>query len=180
MNRKVNFNFAEGKAISQKHLYSEVRYKKLFAVYTFWTAVLLALSLPWLWDLKTVYGQKVADNNIKSYQEIYAVLQKRENLNDRIDQSQQFLNFIEEKSKQPRGTLNTLQKSLPSDVVLKSLSQMEDGSVQLTVGVSGPENMAKVWTAVAKTGVFQEIDLNTVAVTGTTEKKDLIFSLKLK
>lgn len=180
MNRRANLNFAEGRAISTQQEYGEVRHKKLLAVYAVWVGVFIIVTLPWLWDFKTAYEQKALNNDIKSYQEIYAVLQKKESLNNRIYQDQQFINSIQAKSKQPRSNLDKIRQTLPSDVVLKSISQLGDGSVQLSVGISGPENLTKAWTALSKTGAFKETDLNNVVVYENEGKKDLILSLTLK
>jgi hypothetical protein len=164
---------------STQYKYGQVRYKRLFALYAVWIAVLIIVTLPWLWDFKTAYGQKALNNDLTSYQEIYAVLQKKGSLNSRIYQDQQFLNSIQAKSKQPRSILDKTRKILPSDVALKNLSQLSDGSVRVSVSIIGPENLSKAWTALSKTGMFKETDLNNVVVS-ESEKKDLILTLTLK
>ena len=180
MRGKIEFNFA------QRWLESLARetsnHSKLkFKIITWGIGSLLILGVigrtPWLWDYKVSRDIALVEEKISSLREIANQVSQLKSLKAEVEGEQQTLNLIQKTTHDPGPILEKLKSMLPVGTVVNSFS-LQENNVALSVSVPTPVDVARLWVSLRDSGMFQEVDIQTVSLQDKVQS--LNFNLMLK
>jgi type IV pilus assembly protein PilN len=81
-------------------------------------------------------------------------------------------------SRDPGTTLNKMKDFLPVGSLVNNFTLSADNSMVISVTLSGPLDVAKLWTSLRDSNLFETFDIQTVSL--QDQKQTLNLSLKLK
>jgi len=81
-------------------------------------------------------------------------------------------------SRDPGAILDKLKNFLPAGTLVNSIALSSDNSMVISVTVSGPMDVARLWTNLRDSNLFETFDIQTVSL--QDQKQTLNLSLKIK
>lgn len=180
MRGKIEFNFAQRWVDTLTR--ETARTSKLKAQTIAWgigSLIILVIigSAPWLWDYKVSRDIALAEEKISSLREIANQVSELKVLKTEADQQQQTLNLMQKSTRDPGPILEKLKSTLPAGTVVNSFS-LQENAVAMGVTVSTPVDVARLWVSLRNSGLFQEVDIQTVSL--LDKAQSLNFNLLLK
>ena len=122
-------------------------------------------------DILSVKGQ------IASLGEIANQVNQLKTLKAKAEGQQQLKTLIKNSTNDPGPILEKLRSTLPVGSVINSFS-LQEKAVTLSVSVPTPVDVARLWVSFGASGMFQEVDIQTVSLQDKVQT--LNFSLTLK
>ena len=141
-------------------------------------AVIIIFALPWLWQFKLNYDLKKTEQNIIAYREVATVREELDRLKADISQMENFLHTTEERSKDPKATLEQLVKLLPEGTQVGAFSLQADHSIQVGLVLRGPQEVARLWINIRNSGLYEGFDMQSVSLVDQSQSINLTLKLK--
>jgi len=139
--------------------------------------ILVVGSTPWLWEYKVKRDITLVSQQISALGEIPNQVKHLKTLKVQAEGQQQLLDLLKKSSRDPGPILDKLKKTLPIGTVVNTFS-MQEKALTLGVSVPTPVDVARLWVGLRDTGMFQEVDIQTVSLQDKVQT--LNFNLKLK
>jgi len=136
------------------------------------------VAFPWVWQHKLDKELKALEQRLADYQDVALARNEVQQLEAQIAAMDLFVKMVEGKAKNPRLVIDKVTKLLPKETKVTSFSLGSDNTVQMNITVSGPVDLARLWTAFNNSGIFETLDLSTVSL--VDEVQTLNLALKLK
>ena len=140
--------------------------------------IVVLTSSPWLWEYKLRLETSSVNKKITELHEIDQQVQKLNAMKEQAQNQKKLIDLIEKSTRDPGPVLDKLQKLLPQGTTVKSFSLQADNSVALSVTIPTPVDVARLWTSLRDSGVFLNVDIQTLSL--QDKAQDFSFALKLK
>lgn len=134
-------------------------------------------SAPWLWEYKVKQDITLIEQQIASLGEIPKQVNQLKALQVQAKGQQQLLDLMQKSTRDPGPILEKLKKTLPIGTVVNTFS-MQENALTMGVSVPTPVDVARLWISMRDSGMFQEVDIQTVSL--QDKAQTLNFNLKLK
>lgn len=180
MREKKEFNFAkqwiDGLARENK---SPTKWKTKALLWG--TGSLLSLTLvgsaPWLWEYKVNRDMALVEQQISALGEISKQVNQLKALKTQAEGQQQLLDLMQRSTHDPGPILEKLKKTLPVGTTVNAFS-LQENDLTMSMSVPTPVDVARLWVSLRDSGMFQEVDIQTVSLQDKVQT--LNFNLKLK
>ncbi|MGC7873705.1 PilN domain-containing protein [Desulfosporosinus sp. SYSU MS00001] len=180
MREKKEFNFAQCWVDSLTRE-SASPFKLKVQIITWGVGFLLILgvigSTPWFWNYKLNRDIAGVEEKISSLSEISNQVNRMKTLKSEVKVEEQTLNLIQKNSRDPEPIFETLRSTLPVGTVVNSFS-FQENSVAISVSVPTPVDAARLWVSLRNSGMFQNVDLQTVSLQDQVQSLNLNLVLK--
>lgn len=133
---------------------------------------------PWMWAYKLQNDLANVNQRIVSLNSIESQVKKLDAL--KINNSRQ-IDIIDQMTKSnidPQPVLSQMAKLFPPGTTINSFSLAADKTLTMSVSVPTPIDLARLWTNLRDSGLFQNVDFKTFSLLDKTQTLNL--SLKLK
>ena len=176
MREKQYFNFAKRwqesnpEAIRRKNLR-----KRSFWVMTGVIVVLVAVLAPLAGIQFIQYQLDNTNQQIDKLAPVNVLLQQSSQLKMQLNNQRNVLNLTQATFVDPQNLLNQLGRFFPQGAVLSSFSVKGD-IVNMQLTIDTPLDVARLWTSLQDSGMFTNIDLQSVSL----QDKSQSFTLNLK
>lgn len=132
---------------------------------------------PWLWEYKVGRDIRLAEGKVSSLAEIANQVRRLKALQAKAEGQQQLLDSIKNSTRDPAPILEKLKNILPVGSVVNTFSWQEN-ALTLSISVPTPVDVARLWVSLRDSGMFQEVDIQTVSL--QDKAQTLNFNLTLK
>ena len=155
-----------------------IRPKTLAALIAGILVLTLAAAAPWLWEYKL--DRELADLNrkIAAFGRIESKVQRLIVLQTQKAKEQQLLEAVKKNTKDPGPLLDQLSKLLPQGTKVSTFSLQADNTLNLSVSLPTPVDVARFWSSLRDSGLFQEVEIKIVSL--EDKAQELALTLKLK
>jgi len=144
------------------------------------TVVVLAIfGSPWIWDYKLGYDLQKTNQKIAELRPVELQVQKLTDLSSKIQKSKQFLELVKKENRDPIEVLSKLKELLPVGAVVNSFSYAGD-SINIVVSIPIPVDVARLWVSLRDSGIFQNVDIQSVSLVDQVQKLTLAFKYNPK
>ena len=180
MKEKREFNFAqrwvEGQARESE---SPSKLKTQALTWGIGSLVFLGVmgSTPWLWEYKLSRDIIVVEDKISLLREISNQVSQLKTLKSKVEGQEKLQNLMKTSTRDPGPILEKLKDILPIGAVVNSFSLQEKALI-LSVSVPTPVDVARLWISLRDSGMFQEVDIQTISL--QDKAQTLNFNLSLK
>jgi len=180
MREKREFNFAQrwvnGLARENKR---PANWKTQAVIWGIGSLLLIGVvgSAPWLWEYKITRDITLVQRQIAPLGEIAKQVNRFKALQTQAAGQQQLLDLMGKSTQDPGPILDKLKQYLPVGTVVNSFA-LQENALTLGVSVPTPVDVARLWVSLRDSGMFQEVDIQTVSLQDKVQT--LNFSLKLK
>ncbi|GAB6155365.1 hypothetical protein JCM17380_41160 [Desulfosporosinus burensis] len=180
MREKKEFNFAQrwvdGLARESE---SPTKWKKRALLWGTGSLLILAVvgSAPWLWEYKVKRDITLVEQQISALGEIPNQVKQLRALKVQAEGQQQLLDLMQKSTRDPGPILEKLKNTLPIGTVVNTFS-LQENTLTMGVSVPTPVDVARLWVSLRDSGMFQEVDIQTVSL--QDKAQTLNFNLKLK
>lgn len=134
-------------------------------------------SAPWLWEYKVNRDITLVEQQISALGEIPKQVNQLKALKAQAEGQQQLLDLMQKSTRDPGPILEKLKKNLPAGAAVNTFS-LKENTVTMGVSVPTPVDVARLWISMRDSGMFQEVDIQTVSL--QDKAQTLNFNLKLK
>ncbi len=179
MQEKLQFNFAlRWEQIQAKDKAPKRKFRKTVALgIAGFILIGLAGSTPWVWEYKLRQDLLKVNTNIQALNSIDTEVSQMNLLKGQIEKKKKIEQMILS-SRDPGTNLNKLKNFLPAGSLVNSITLSTDNSMVISITLSGPLDVAKLWTNLRDSNLFETFDIQTVSL--QDQKQTLNLSLKLK
>lgn len=179
MQEKLQFNFAlRWEQIQAKEKAPKRKLIKTAAIGIVGFIVIgLAGSTPWVWEYKLRQDLLRVNTEIQKLNALDTQVNQMNSLKGQIEKKKRVEQLILS-SRDPAAILNKLKSFLPVGTLVNSINLSADHSMVIGVTLSGPVDVAKLWTNLRDSNLFETFDIQTVSL--QDQKQTLNLSLKLK
>lgn len=180
MREKKEFNFAQqwidGLARENE---SPKSWKSKAVLWGAGTLLIVAVvgSAPWLWEYKVKRDITLVEQQIAALGEITNQVNQLKTLKVQAEGQQQILDLMKKSTRDPGPILEKLKKTLPIGTVVNTFS-LQENALTMVVSVLTPVDVARLWASMNDSGMFQEVDIQTVSL--QDKAQTLNMNLKLK
>lgn len=180
MREKREFNFAqrwfEGLARESE---SPKKWKTKALLWGTGSLLILVVvgSAPWLWEYKVKRDITLVEQQISALGEITNQVKRFKSLKNQVDGQLQLLDLMKKSTRDPGPILEKLKKTLPIGTVVNTFS-LQENALTMVVSVPTPVDVARLWASMNDSGMFQEVDIQTVSL--QDKAQTLNMNLKLK
>lgn len=180
MREKKEFNFAQqwidGLARENE---SPKSWKSKAVLWGAGTLLIVAVvgSAPWLWEYKVKRDITLVEQQIAALGEITNQVNQLKTLKVQAEGQQQILDLMKKSTRDPGPILEKLKKTLPIGTVVNTFS-LQENALTMVVSVPTPVDVARLWASMNDSGMFQEVDIQTVSL--QDKAQTLNMNLKLK
>ncbi|AET66672.1 hypothetical protein Desor_0997 [Desulfosporosinus orientis DSM 765] len=182
MRRKHNFNFALAWKAQLRKESSNGRFYFRTEEIIIFISVLLGLiviaSSPWIWNYKLNLDLTKTNNLILSFKNIDEKVQKLNTLTKQVQNLKSVSELSERSTHDPGPVLEKIRLLLPIGTKIKSFSLQADNSLLLVVSIPTPVDVARLWTSLQNSNLFQNVDIQTISL--LDQSQDFNLSLKIK
>ncbi|OLN32231.1 PilN domain-containing protein [Desulfosporosinus metallidurans] len=180
MREKREFNFAQQwEAGLAREIQNPHSWKTKAVLWGTVSVMLLGVlgSVPWIWEYKVKRDIALVEQQSSSLGDIAKQVNQLKVLKAQTEGQQQLLNLMQKNTRDPGPILDELKRTLPMGTIVNTFSLQEN---VLTMGVSVPTpvDVARLWVSLRDSGMFQEVDIQTVSL--QDKEQTLNFNLKLK
>jgi type IV pilus assembly protein PilN len=182
MKEKREFNFVrlrEREQAKQAAHTSALRYGMIALGIGGTVIVLVIAGIPWLWTYKLDYDLQSVNQKITALSSIEIQVQKVNNLKSIIQRSQQFLDLVVKENHDPIEVLNKIKLLLPAGTVISSFSYTGD-AINIAVSVPAPVDVARLWVSFRDSGIFQDVDIQSVSLADQVQDLNLVLKYNPK
>ena len=134
-------------------------------------------SGPWIWEYKVKRDIALVEQQISPLGDIAKQVDRIKTLTAQAEEQQQMLNLMQKNTRDPELVLEELKKALPLGTIVNTFS-LQEGALTMGVSVPTPVDVARLWVSLRDSGMFQEVDIQTVSLQDKVQT--LNFNLKLK
>ncbi len=134
-------------------------------------------SAPWLWEYKVQRDIALVEQKTVPLGEIANQVKRFKALKTQADGQQQLLDLLQKNTRDPGPILDKLKKYLPVGTVVNTFT-LQEKSLTLGVSVPTPVDVAVLWVGLRDSGMFQEVDIQSVSL--QDKAQTLNFNLQLK
>jgi len=134
-------------------------------------------STPWLWEYKLRKDINLVENEIFLLRDIANQVKQLKALKAKEEEQHQLQNLVQTSTHDPSPILEKLKNTLPVGAVV-NLFSLQETTVTFSVSVPTPVDVARLWVSLRDSGMFQEVDIQTVSLQDKVQT--LNFNLKLK
>lgn len=179
MREKREFNFAQRWVVGIKEGESPTNRKKRALLWGMGSLIIVTLvgSAPWLWEYKIKRDIKLVEQQILALGEINNQVNQLKELTLQVEGQQQLLDLMQNSTRDPGPILEKLKKTLPIGTVVNTFA-LQDNALTMDVSVPTPVDVARLWVSLRDSGMFQEVDIQTVSL--QDKAQTLNFSLIFK
>lgn len=156
----------------------KINKRKIFALVLFGILFFTLLTLPWVWEYKLKYDIDKAEKSVSLYDEANRIIHEKETLEADLSKFLSFLNAAEKNSKNPKEVFMQIKKLLPAEAKINSFSFQTDYSVQISLILNGPADVADLWVNFRDSGLFVDFDMETVSLIDNNQNLNLTLKLK--
>lgn len=182
MRSKNNFNFSlvwENKLIKEA---SEGKFqfkaKDIVTLVSIVIVIVLISSLPWIWNYKLGYDLDKTNQRIIGLNDIDKQVQALNSLKKQVQNLNNVIGLTGKSTRDPGPIIEKLRLLLPIGTTIKSFSLQADNSLTLSVSIPTPVDVARLWTSLQNSNLFQSVDIQTISL--IDQSQDYSLSLKLK
>lgn len=136
--------------------------------------VLAILGSPWIWAYKLDYDLQNSNLKFAELRPVELQIQKIASLNSQIQKSKQFFELIKKENRDPIEVLYKLKELMPLGTVVTSFSYAGD-AISIAVNIPVPVDVARLWVSLRDSGIFQEVDIQSVSLVDQVQKLTLAF-----
>lgn len=182
MQQKTEFNFllawqkqqalASGKRISQTSTLMMV------ALVTGFLFILGGASAPWLWEYHLTRQLNALNAQIAGMANVETKVQQLTSLQTQKKKEEQLEADIKKNTQDPGPVLDQLSKLLPTGTKVNAFSMPGDNTFNVNVTVLTPVDVARLWSSLRDSGLFENVDIKTVSL--EDKEQQLALTLKLK
>jgi Tfp pilus assembly protein PilN len=180
MKGKIEFNFSERWVENlTRETVGTSKLKAQFVAGGIFSLIILGIIgiTPWVWNYKVSRDISQVEEKISSLSEITNQVSQLKTLKAEAEREQQTIKLIQQTTHDPDRILEKLKSTLPPGTVVNSFS-IQDNNVTLSVSVPTPVDVARLWISLRDSGMFQEVDLQTISL--QDKQQSLNFNLQLK
>lgn len=182
MRSKRDFNFAlrwEQMLLVKTGAYSQRKRRQRIITLLVGLFILFAgTAWPWLWALKLRNDLAKVNQSIASMSSIESQVQQLDALKASNSSQIDIINQMTKSNVDPQPILNQMAKLFPTGTTINSFSLAADKTLTMTVSVPTPIDLARLWTNLRDSGLFQNFDVKSFSLLDKTQTLNL--SLKLK
>ena len=182
MRRKNNFNFT---LVWENKLKKEasggnfqLKAKNIVTLVSVAIVIILIGSLPWIWNYKLGYDLAKIHQRIIGLNDIDKQVQSLNSLKKQVQNLKNVIDLTGKSTRDPGPILEKLRLLLPMGTTIKSFSLQADNSLSLSVSIPTPVDVARLWTSLLNSNLFQNVDIQTVSL--IDQSQDFNLSLKFK
>ncbi|MCO1600088.1 PilN domain-containing protein [Desulfosporosinus nitroreducens] len=139
--------------------------------------LIVAGSIPWLWEYKVKRDIALVEKQIIAIEKINNQVNQLKGLKVQAQEQQQLLDLMQKSSQDPGPILEKLMENFPIGTVINSFS-LQENTLTMGVSVPIPVDVARLWVSLRDSGMFQEVDIQTVSL--EDKAQTLNFNLKLR
>jgi len=180
MREKKEFNFAQRwiDELSRENQSPSVLKSQVFT-WIIGSLLLLGVvgSTPWLWEYKVRRDIRLVEDKISNLREIANQVNEMKALKTKAEGQEQLQSLMQNSTHDPAPILDKLKSILPVGSIVNSFS-LQENTVTLSISVPTPVDVARLWTSLRDSGMFQMVDMPTVLL--QDQAQTLNFNLTLK
>ena len=180
MREKKEFNFAQRwvDGLVRENA-SPTKWKKRAMLWGTGSLIILAVvgSVPWLWEYKVKRDITLVEQQIYALGEISNQVNQFKVLKVQAEGQQQLSDLMKKSTRDPGPVLEKLKKTLPIGTVVTTFS-LQENALTMGASVPTPVDVARLWVSLRDSGMFQDVDIQTVSL--QDKAQILNFNLKLK
>lgn len=135
-------------------------------------------SLPWAYEYKLASELSLANQKIATLKDIDKQVSERDNLRNQLANQQQVVDLTKKQTRDPNEILDQLRKYLPLGTVVNSFALNADNTVNVSLTLLGPIDVARLWVSINESSMFQPIDIKTIPLQDKTQPLNLALKLK--
>lgn len=163
---KKEFNFAQ--RWERQLIQSSQRPRGSYRNFIVWgvSGVLFAGALagsPWIWEYKRKMDLNQVNTNIASLKEVDAMRQKLDGLKKQIQNQKQLGDQLQKNNHDPGPVMDKIRVLLPAGTTIQSFNMQAD-SLTLGLTLQSPIDVARLWTSLNDSKLFQNVDIQTVSL----------------
>lgn len=180
MKEKREFNFAQRWVVGlARENESPSRWKTQVLAWGLGSLLIIGVvgSTPWLWEYKLNRDITLAEKKVSSLGNIANQVKQLKSLKTKAEGQQQLLNLMKNNSRDPAPILEKLKNVLPVGSVVNTFSWQEN-TVNLSVNVPTPVDVARLWVSLRASGMFQGVDIQTVSLQDKVQTLNFALTLK--
>ncbi|HUS88235.1 MAG TPA: PilN domain-containing protein [Desulfosporosinus sp.] len=180
MREKKEFNFAQQwEAGIAREIQNPHSWKTKAVLWGTVSVIFLGVlgSAPWLWEYKVKRDITLVEQQISALGEIPNQVKRFKSLKNQVEGQQQLLDLMQKSTRDPGPILEKLKKTLPAGTAVNTFS-LQENALTMGVSVPTPVDVARLWVSLLDSGMFQEVDIQTVSL--QDKAQTLNFNLKLK
>lgn len=179
MQEKLQFNFAlrwEQDQVKEKAPKRKLMKTVILGIAGF-IVIGLAGSTPWVWEYKLRQDLMRFNSEIQALGSIDTQVRQMNSLKGQIAKKKKIEQTILS-SRDPGLILDKVKNFLPVGTLVNSISLNADNLMVINVTLLGPVDVAKLWTNLRDSNLFETFDIQTVSL--QDQKQTINLSLKLK
>jgi len=181
MRRKQNFNFAIAWQTELKKEASGGKFRfqtKDIIFVCIATIIGIISSSPWLWNYKLGLDLAKTNQLIMELKDVDEQVRKLNTLKKQVENLTNVSELTVKSTRDPGPILEKVRLLLPLGTTVKSFSLQADNSLSLSVSIPTPVDVARIWTSLQDSNLFQSVDIQTISL--IDQAQDYNLSLKLK
>ncbi|GAB6171439.1 hypothetical protein JCM15765_09170 [Paradesulfitobacterium aromaticivorans] len=140
--------------------------------------ILVGAGAPWLWEYKLDQELAGVNQKLSGLSRLESKVQQLTALQARKNKEEQLQAAVKQNTKDPGPLLAKLSQLLPTGAKVSSFSLQGDNTVNLSVTVPTPVDVARLWSSLRDSGLFQDVDIKSVSL--EDKEQQLALTLKLK
>ncbi len=138
--------------------------------------ILVGASAPWLWEYKLERELDGLNQKLSVLSPLESKVQQLTALQTQKQKNDQLQAAVKQNTKDPGPLLDKLSKLLPIGTKVNAFSLQGDNTVNVSVTVPTPVDVARLWSSLRDSGLFQDVDIKSVSL----EDKEQQLALTLK
>lgn len=182
MRHKYNFNFAAAWEAQLRKEASGGKFrfqtKEIIVSVCIAISLALVLSLPWIWNYRLGLELTKTNHLIVGLSNIDEQVRKLNLLKSQVQNLKNVSELTVQSTHDPGPVLEKLRLLLPLGTTVKSFSLQADNSISLAVSIPTPVDVARLWTSLQNSNLFQSVEIQTISL--IDQSQDFNLSLKLK
>ncbi|TGE34196.1 hypothetical protein [Desulfosporosinus sp. Sb-LF] len=169
MREKVQFNFAARWEAEMATVFAPAgsfrRPSRIIVLGASGGIVLLVLAcLPWGYHYKLNYDLQAVNQKISAMLPVELQVKKLNDLKTKVQAEKQFLETVINDNYDPIIVLNQLKTLLPAGTEVHSFAFGSDKKVNISLTVTGPLDLARLWVSLQNSGVFEGVNIQSVSL----------------
>lgn len=127
-------------------------------------ALLVLAGLPWIYQSKLNYNLQSVNQKTSDLLAVELKIKQLNDLKAKVQTQKRFLDTVKNENYDPIIVLNQLKSLLPAGTVVSSFTFGSDKKVNISLAVTGPLDLARLWLSLQNSGVFQGVNIQSVSL----------------
>jgi Tfp pilus assembly protein PilN len=180
MQEKLQFNFAERWQLKlAKPAEEQKKRNKLMAVGVAGVLFVGGLGIiPWVWEYTLNQDIAKVNNQIQTMKQVDIQVKQLKNLKARVNNQKQLITLMKQSTNDPEPILNKIRALLPTGSLVNSFVLTAEKTINISITVKGPVEVTRLWVNFRDSGMFKNVDMQTVSLQDKAQSVNFILNLK--